>query len=51
MRRIAREQMGYLTPEGKHLMIDLGGQPYIDTRLSFHSYLPGGLPSKISENL
>ena len=49
--RIAREQMGYLTPEGKHLMIDLGGQPYIDTRLSFHSYLPGGLPSRISEKL
>ena len=49
--RIARERMGYLTPEGKPLMIDLGGQPYIDTRLSFHSYLPGGLPSRISEKL
>jgi glutamine kinase len=49
--RTAREIMGYATPTGKALMMSLAGQPYIDTRLSFHSYLPATLPSSVSEKL
>jgi glutamine kinase len=49
--RIAREEMGYATPTGQPLMISLAGQPFIDTRLSFHSYLPAGLAPDIAEKL
>jgi len=49
--RIAREKMGYAIPVGQPLMISLAGQPFIDTRLSFHSYLPAGLSPEISEKL
>jgi len=49
--RIAREEMGYATPAGQPLMISLAGQPFIDTRLSFHSYLPAGLSPDIGEKL
>jgi glutamine kinase len=49
--RIARRQMGYAEPEGMPLMVSLGGQPYIDARLSFHSYLPADLPQEIGEKL
>jgi glutamine kinase len=49
--RTAREIMGYAVPTGKPLMISLAGQPYIDTRLSFHSYLPASLSPTISEKL
>lgn len=49
--RLAREKMGYAVPFGQPLMVSLAGQPYIDTRLSFHSYLPGGLKSEISNKL
>lgn len=49
--RTAREIMGYAVPTGKRLMISLAGQPYIDTRLSFHSYLPATLSPIISEKL
>jgi len=49
--RIAREAMGYTIPVGQPLMISLAGQPFIDTRLSFNSFLPFGLPSEISEKL
>lgn len=49
--RIAREQMGYSVPIGQPLMVSLAGQPFIDTRLSFHSYLPATLPSEIGEKL
>ena len=38
--RIARETMGYAVPIGQPLMVSLAGQPFIDTRLSFHSFLP-----------
>lgn len=49
--RIARQQMGYATPGGQPLMVSLAGQPFIDTRLSFHSFLPAGLPTEIGEKL
>ena len=47
----ARKLMGYAIPVGQPLMVSLGGQPYIDTRLSFHSYLPADLPNKIASKL
>ena len=37
--REARRQMNYAVPHGMPLMVSLAGQPYIDVRLSFHSYL------------
>ena len=43
--------MGYNVPTGEPLMISLGGQPYIDVRLSFNSFLPQNLNSQISEKL
>ena len=49
--RIARGQMGYSVPIGQPLMVSLAGQPFIDTRLSFHSYLPAKLPKEIGEKL
>lgn len=49
--RIARKTMGYHESVGKSLMVSLGGQPFIDTRLSFNSFLPNDLPDSISEKL
>ncbi|MDX2479907.1 MAG: PEP-utilizing enzyme [Desulfuromusa sp.] len=49
--RDARELMGYAVPTGHPLMVSLAGQPFIDTRLSFHSYLPAGLSPEIGEKL
>jgi len=49
--RIARQKMGYAVPKGQPLMVSLGGQPFIDTRLSFHSYLPEKLDPEVSEQL
>lgn len=49
--RIARDRMGYAVPVGQPLMLSLAGQPFIDTRLSFHSYLPAKLSSEISTKL
>ena len=49
--RIAREMMGYTAPVGQPLMISLAGQPFIDTRLSFNSFLPAGLSPEVSEKL
>jgi len=49
--RIAREAMGYAVPVGQPLMVALAGQPFIDTRLSFHSFLPSGLSPDISNKL
>lgn len=49
--RLAREQMGYAVPKGQPLMLSLAGQPFIDTRLSFHSYLPGKLAPEIANKL
>jgi hypothetical protein len=36
----ARDIMGYAVPRDQPLMVSLAGQPFIDTRLSFHSFLP-----------
>ena len=49
--RQARSQMGYAEPRGMPLLVSLGGQPYIDVRLSFHSLLPAGLDEGIAEKL
>jgi glutamine kinase len=49
--RIARDKMGYAVPKGQPLMVSLAGQPFIDTRLSFHSYLPKTLSDSTSEKL
>lgn len=49
--RIAREKMGYAVPVGQPLMLSLAGQPFIDTRLSFHSYLPAKLSTEICSKL
>jgi len=49
--RLSRKLMGYAVPDGQPLMVSLAGQPFIDTRLSFHSFLPEGLDSNISEKL
>jgi phosphohistidine swiveling domain-containing protein len=49
--RVAREQMGYAVPIGQPLMVSLAGQPFIDTRLSFHSYLPSGLSPALSNKI
>jgi len=49
--RIGRATMGYAVPAGQPLMVSLAGQPFIDVRLSFHSYLPAALPSSIAEKL
>lgn len=49
--RVARKLMGYSVPIGQPLMVSLSGQPFIDTRLSFHSYLPSDLDPKISSKI
>lgn len=49
--RIARDRMGYCHPENRPLMSSLAGQPFIDVRLSFFSYLPKLLPSDIGAKL
>ena len=49
--RQARAQMGYREPLGMPLLVSLGGQPYIDVRLSFHSLLPASLDDEIAEKL
>ena len=49
--RVARRDMGYHERPGRPLMVTLAGQPYIDVRESFYSYLPAGLPSDIADKL
>ena len=49
--RVARAQMGYKNIIGKNLMYSICGQPFIDTRLSFNSYLPKDLENNLSEKL
>ncbi len=49
--RLARAKMGYFHPLGETLMIKLAGQPFIDVRLSFNSYLPSDLSPEISTKL
>jgi phosphohistidine swiveling domain-containing protein len=47
----ARKLMGYAVPGGHPLMVSLAGQPFIDTRLSFNSFLPSKLSPIIREKL
>ena len=49
--RIAREQMGYFIPKGQPLMLSLGGQPYIDVRLSFNSFINKNIEKTIAEKM
>ena len=49
--RVARRRMGYAEPEGMPLMVALCGQPFIDVRLSFHSFLPADLSASIGDTL
>lgn len=49
--RIARGNMGYRHNLGKALMSSICGQPYIDTRLSFNSYLPKDLDNNLADKL
>lgn len=48
---MARKAMGYDAPLGQPLMLSLAGQPYIDARLSFHSFLPNDLDHEIKKKL
>ena len=47
----ARAEMGYQPVPSTPLMLTLGGQPYIDVRASFNSFLPAGLPTDTRERL
>jgi glutamine kinase len=47
----ARELMGYQVPKSHQLMEVFAGQPFIDTRLSFHSFIPNNISKEISEKL
>tara|TARA_B100001057_G_scaffold501302_1_gene623599 strand:+ start:15120 stop:17465 length:2346 start_codon:yes stop_codon:yes gene_type:complete len=47
----ARKIMGYKNLSNYNLMTNFGGQPYIDVRLSFNSFLPNNLEKKISEKI
>jgi glutamine kinase len=49
--RNARATMGYAIPTGQPLMVMLAGQPFIDARLSFHSFLPKNISATIAEKL
>ncbi len=49
--RVARESMGYAVPTGQPLMVTLAGQPFVDTRMSFHSFLPKTLDPAIGSKL
>ncbi|HOS45037.1 MAG TPA: PEP/pyruvate-binding domain-containing protein [Paludibacter sp.] len=49
--RIARRKMGYAVPAGQPLMVSLAGQPFIDTRMSFHSFLPSAIEPQIANKL
>tara|TARA_B100001057_G_scaffold214539_1_gene214866 strand:+ start:3083 stop:5425 length:2343 start_codon:yes stop_codon:yes gene_type:complete len=48
---IARKKMGYKRPADTSLMINLGGLPYINTKLSFNSFLPKNIKTKTSEKI
>jgi phosphohistidine swiveling domain-containing protein len=46
-----RHNYGYRNLRSFPLMLDLGGQPYIDVRISFNSFIPEKLPSNIAHKL
>ena len=47
----ARKIMGYKDLSKYNLMTNFAGQPFIDVRLSFNSFLPKNLPKKIEEKI
>ncbi|MGW0708594.1 PEP-utilizing enzyme [Streptomyces sp. NPDC002643] len=49
--REARRRLGYHDPAPHHLMVTLGGHPYVDVRNDFNSYLPADLGSDLSHKL
>lgn len=46
-----RDNYGYRNLRSFPLMIDFKGLPYIDTRVSFNSFLPKALPEPLAEKL
>lgn len=46
-----RDNYGYRNLRSFPLMVDFGGLPYIDVRVSFNSFIPAGLDEEISEKL
>jgi glutamine kinase len=49
--RTARASMGYYEPRGLPLMWSCAGQPFIDVRQSFRSYLPAGIDQSLAERV
>ena len=49
--REGRRLMGYHERRGRPLMVCLSGQPFIDVRESFYSFLPAGLDASICDKL
>ena len=47
----ARANMGYNTVYGKELMIEVCGQPFIDVRASFETFIPHELPDRMKSIL
>ncbi len=46
-----RDNYGYRNLRSFPLMVDFGGLPYIDVRVSFNSFVPAGLEEELSEKL
>ncbi len=46
-----RDNYGYRNLRSFPLMVDFGGLPYIDVRVSFNSFVPAGLDESISDKL
>tara|TARA_B100000212_G_scaffold342100_1_gene327593 strand:- start:10616 stop:13021 length:2406 start_codon:yes stop_codon:yes gene_type:complete len=49
--RKARAEMGYYEPQGLPLMRLFAGQPYINTRISFSSFIPASLNKSLLDKL
>ena len=46
-----RDNYGYRNLRSFPLMVDFGGLPYIDVRVSFNSFVPAGLEEELSDKL
>lgn len=49
--REARSVIGYYNPEHQHLLVNLGGHPYINLRTDFNTYIPNDLSDKLKAKL
>ena len=49
--RMARKELGYAEPTGTNLISSIGGKPFVDVRLSFHSFLPADIEINIGHKL